>query len=146
MDTHQEANASTSEGGEDIAIKGENRETGATTPIDGLVRNLVLLEKVDKELEKLRRHEEMKDVRDKLQKKQGELVDAIKAVDDKLVREAKAIRSAIKRVGPEDAVEEITDILDASRDTRERVVQSVVEWEQEIGIERARDDIDPSGR
>ncbi|MCS3660150.1 hypothetical protein [Salinibacter ruber] len=146
MDTHQEANPSTSEGREDIAIKGENRETGAATPIDGLVRNLVLLEKVDRELEKLRRHEEMKDVRDKLQKKQGELVDAIKAVDDKLVREAKAIRSAIKRVGPEDAVEEITDILDASRDTRERVVQSVVEWEQEIGIERARDDIDPSGR
>lgn len=146
MDTHQEANPSTSEGREDIAIKGENRETGAATPIDGLVRNLVLLEKVDRELEKLRRHEEMKDVRDKLQKKQGKLVDAIKAVDDKLVREAKAIRSAIKRVGPEDAVEEITDILDASRDTRERVVQSVVEWEQEIGIERARDDIDTSGR
>lgn len=146
MDTHQEANPSTSEEGEDVAIKGENRETSATTPIDGLVRNLVLLEKVDRELEKLRRHEEMKDVRDKLQKKQGKLVDAIKAVDDKLVREAKAIRSAIKRVGPEDAVEEITDILDASRDTRERVVQSVVEWEQEIGIERARDDIDTSGR
>jgi predicted transcriptional regulator len=146
MDTHQEANPSTSEGGKEVAIKGQKRETGATTPIDGLIRNLVLLEKVDRELEKLRRHEEMKDVRDKLQKKQGELVDAIKAVDDKLVREAKAIRSAIKRVGPEDAVEEITEILDASRDTRERVVQSVVEWEQEIGIERARDDIDPSGR
>lgn len=136
MDIHQDGIPSSSEGGEKGTIKGQKRQTGATTPIDGLIRNLVLLENVDKELDKLRRDEEMKDLREKLKKKEGELLDAIRAVDGKMVREAKAVRSAIKRVGPEDAVEEIKDILDASRETRERVIQSVLDWEREIGIER----------
>lgn len=122
-------------------IQGERQETDAKTPIDGLIRNLVLLEKVDEELEKLRRDEGMKKVREELKAKQEKLLDAIGKFDETVVREAKAIRSTIKRVGAEDAVEEISDIIDAKHEARERVVQSILDWEREIGVETDESDV-----
>lgn len=141
MDKNQANHGRNGEADIDAGTPRERRETKAETPMDRLIRNLVLLEKVDGELEKIRRDEEMTKVRKKLKEKQRKLLGEIDKFDETIVREAKAVRSTIKRVGAEDAVEKISDIIDAERETRERVVQSILDWEREIGVDTDDEDV-----
>jgi hypothetical protein len=106
----------------------------AATKKDAVIRDVIQLELLNKSVDDIQgqKGEEAKEVRSELLTAREQVRERIEGYNSSTVRQVRALRSAVKNVGPEKAVSEMKGVLKGGEEARRSAIEAIQSWEKAL--------------